>query len=178
MNKTEFEHRVLPIRGILYRLALSLLKSREEAEDVMQDVLLKLWNMRPRLARLESIEAFAVTIARNQCLDRLKSYRQRNRSGKTIEKLGLTSSLPLPDRKAELGDTMQHMRKAIDQLPENQRLVLHLRDVEQYTYEEIKAVTGQSTGALRATLSRARKHIREALHKKHSHGRNEDQKTA
>lgn len=178
MDKTEFKSRVLPVRDTLFRLALSLLKNREEAEDVLQDVLLKLWDRRNRLVRLGNIEAFAVTVTRNHCLDRLKSYRHKNRSGTAIDKLPLASTQLLPDRQAELGDTMRHMRKAFDQLPENQRLVLHLRDVEHYSYDEIAAVTGQSAGALRVTLSRARKQVREALQNIHSHGTSKDQKTA
>ena len=85
MDKQEFKTLVLPSKGKLFRIALSLLSSREEAEDTLQDVFLKLWHMREKLPQYNSVEALAVTMTKNLCLDKLRSYKHRKQDDGEVE---------------------------------------------------------------------------------------------
>lgn len=78
MSESEYIALVDPFKTKLFRFAKRFLVSIEEAEDATQDVLLKLWKMRDRLGQYKSLEAFAMTITKNHCLDRLKSKQAQN----------------------------------------------------------------------------------------------------
>ncbi len=159
MDTQEFKQRVFPSRDRLYRVARLLLGSREEAEDALQDVLLRLWDNRLQLSAYHSLEALAVRITRNLCLDRLK-YRQ-HRKMVAVEQLAGTTDHRTPEQLAELSDSTKLVQRLYAELPEAQRVVLHLREVEEYSYQEIEQVTGMSVNNIRVILSRARKQVRE-----------------
>src|SRR5690606_2618168 len=167
MQQTEFLHTVMPFKDKLFRLAKRLLVSREEAEDATQEVLMKLWNNKNRMEQYKSVEAFAVTMTKNYCLDRLKSKQAGNlklvHSNYTDESVSLQRNL-------EARDSLDWMGKIMDGLPEQQRMVLQLRDIEQYEFNEIEEMLSMKPTAVRVTLSRARKAVREELIKTHSYG--------
>lgn len=161
MRKEEFKTHLLPVKGKIYRLALTMLSSRTEAEDTVQDVYVKLWNMRQTLAEYKSIEALAVTITKNLCIDKLRSYRSRNQNDGGLEMMTLAGSERYnPEQQAELNESMKQVQSIINRLPDQQRMVLHLRDIEQYTYDEIEKMTDMKRNNIRVTLSRARKSVR------------------
>jgi RNA polymerase sigma factor (sigma-70 family) len=160
MDLKAFTQLVLPTQGRLFRLAKLFLRNREEAEDALQDVLLKLWTNRQQLESYQSIEAFAVQVTRNLCLDKLKSKAYQTTTGEVeLHELGEESASPY--QQTELSDSAALMRQLIDALPEPQKLILHLRDVEEYTFEEIEQVTGMNINNIRVILSRARKEVRD-----------------
>lgn len=167
MQQTEFLHTVMPFKDKLFRLAKRLLVSREEAEDATQEVLMKLWNNKNRMKEYKNVEAFAVTMTKNYCLDRLKSKQAGNlklvHSNYTDENVSLQSNL-------EARDSLNWMSKIMDELPEQQRMVLQLRDIEQYEFNEIEEMLSMKPTAVRVTLSRARKAVRAELIKTHSYG--------
>ncbi|HKK45302.1 MAG TPA: RNA polymerase sigma factor [Balneolaceae bacterium] len=170
MTKEEFKTRVLPVKGKLFQLAVTMLNGRQEAEDAIQDVYLKLWNMRERLSEYHSIEALAVTVTKNLCLDRLRSYRNRKRNAGGLEHMQLVSAGQNdPAETVELNESLQHVRDIIARLPDQQRLVIHLRDIEQYSYEEIAEITGLKVNNIRVALSRARKSVRKEYVKKQNY---------
>jgi RNA polymerase sigma-70 factor (ECF subfamily) len=161
MTKEEFKLCVLPTNGKLFRLAVTMLNSREEAEDTIQDVYLKLWNMREKLLDYKSVEGLAVTMTKNLCLDKLRSYRNRNQNEGGLEFLKVKASTRMnPGQKAEINESVQYVHEIIQGLPERQRLAIHLRDIEQYSYEEIAEMTGLEINNIRVALSRARKEVR------------------
>lgn len=167
MQQTEFLHTVMPFKDKLFRLAKRLLVSTEEAEDATQEVLMKLWNNKKQMEQYKNVEAFAVTMTKNYCLDRLKSRQAGNlklvHSNYTDENVSLQSSI-------EARDSLDWMRKIMNELPEQQRMVLQLRDIEQYEFNEIEEMLGMKATAVRVTLSRARKAVRTELTKTHSYG--------
>ncbi|WP_255399308.1 RNA polymerase sigma factor [Roseivirga sp. 4D4] len=144
----------------LFRIALGMLKSVEEAEDTLQDVMVKLWNKREQLSIYSSIEAFAVTITKNQCLDKLKSKKHKNQMD--IQNMELDSGFLNPYKSLELSESMQVMMNAFQGLPEQQRMLVLLRDVEGFSFEEIAEQTGLQVNNIRVGLSRARKAARAA----------------
>jgi len=159
----DFKYHIIPIKDKLYRLAFSLLRNKEEAEDALQDVMAKLWKQRNRLDGLRNPEAFVMTVTKNMCLDKMKTYGYKNRSDADIQTMSLKSGFPGPAQTTELSDSINIMNKAMEQLPEKQRIVIHLRDVEQYSFEEISEMIGIKKATLRVILSRARKNVREAF---------------
>ncbi|MEM8999299.1 MAG: RNA polymerase sigma factor [Bacteroidota bacterium] len=167
MKQTEFINVVMPFKDKLYRLAKRLLVSREEAEDATQEVLLKLWSKNDQMAHVKSVEAFAMTMTKNFCLDRLKSKQANNlklvHSNYRDEKTSLQGQL-------EAADSVDWVGRIMEELPEQQKMVLQLRDVEAYDFEEIAALLDMKPTAVRVALSRARKTVREKLMEKHSYG--------
>jgi RNA polymerase sigma factor (sigma-70 family) len=161
MDLQEFKTKVLPAKQKLYRLALFLLRDKQEAEDVLQDVFLKLWTQKEKLSAYNSIEALAMSIARNQCLDKLKSRKRKMMVD--VTGIDMRSDDATPYQHSEMADSMHNMRRLVDGLPEQQRLVLHLRDVEGYSFEEIEQITSLTVNNLRVILSRARKSVRDGF---------------
>lgn len=167
MQQKEFLNLVMPFRDKLYRMAKRLLVSREEAEDATQEILLKLWSKNEVMSQYKSVEAFAMTMTKNFCLDRLKSKQAGNlklvHSNYRDENTSLQKQL-------EVEDSVSWVERIMDELPEQQKMVLQLRDVEDYDYEEISEMLDMKPTAVRVTLSRARKAVREKLMQKHSYG--------
>jgi RNA polymerase sigma-70 factor (ECF subfamily) len=167
MNQKDFVQLIHPFRDKLFRLAKRLLISTEEAEDATQEVLVKLWNKNSALNNYKSIEALAMTITKNYCLDQLKSKRASNLQ---ITHTNYKDPQRSIDEKTEDNDNLQWVEKIINQLPEQQRLLIQLRDIEQYDYAEIAQIVEMTESAIRTTLSRTRKIIREKMQQKHNHG--------
>ena len=166
MNQKEFLATVLPLKDKLYRLAKRLLVSSEEAEDAVQEVYLKLWKSKDQMERYRNPEAFAVTMTKNYCLDRLKSKQASNL--KIVH-----SNYQHSDnvqRQIEVSDEVQFVFKAMENLPEKQRMVMQLRDVEQFEFHEISEMLDINETAIRVNLSRARKAVRDELIKNYNYG--------
>jgi RNA polymerase sigma-70 factor (ECF subfamily) len=160
MTTEEFKTEVLPIKNKLYRFALRLLGDTEEAQDIVQEIFLKLWSRKDILREYRSIEAFAMTMTRNLCYDKIKSPSSKK---DTINESTEMTEHRTPYQETELSDTMKLVYRAMEGLPEQQKMVIHLRDIEQCDFDEIAEVTGLSMNNVRVQLSRARKKIREAL---------------
>ncbi|HDZ06345.1 hypothetical protein LCGC14_0148710 [marine sediment metagenome] len=167
MKQTEFLNIVLPFKDKLFRMAKRLLVSTEEAEDATQEILIKLWSKKNKIESYNNVEAFAMTMTKNFCLDRLKSKQASNlklvHSNYTDSSTSLQSEL-------EAKDSINWVERIMAELPEQQKMVLQLRDVEQYEYEEIEELLDMKPTAIRVALSRARKTVRKKLMEKHNYG--------
>lgn len=167
MNQGTFLKVVQPFQDKLYRLAKRLLVSTEEAEDATQEVLMKLWSNKTKISSYKNLEAFAMTMTKNYCYDRLKSKQASNlkivHSNYKDHSVGLQKQL-------ETQDSLDWVKQLMQELPEQQRIILQLRDVEQYEFAEIAKVLDMKETAIRVNLSRARKTIKEKLIKKHNYG--------
>jgi RNA polymerase sigma-70 factor (ECF subfamily) len=173
MNQTEFIHLVTPFKDKVFRLAKRLLVSTEEAEDATQEILVKLWNKNKNknkndgLAEYKSVEALAMTMTKNYCFDQLKSKRASNLK---IVHNNFTDREASLQQKLEDSDTWNWVEKIINNLPEQQKLIIQMRDIEQYEFEEIAKILEMNETAIRVALSRARKTIRENMTKTHNYG--------
>lgn len=167
MKQSEFLKTVMPFKDKVFRLAKRLLVSTEEAEDATQELYFKLWNNKSKLKDYKSIEAFAMTMTKNYCFDRLKSKQASNL--KLVHSNYKEKDTPL-QRQIELNDSVSLVHLLIEDLPEQQKLVIQLRDIEQYEFDEIAEMLNLKPTAIRVTLSRARKTIREQLIKQHNYG--------
>ena len=167
MNQSDFLKSVFPFKNKVYRLAKRLLVSKEEAEDATQELYFKLWKQKEKLTDYKNIEAFAMTMTKNYCFDRLKSKQAHNISLAHTNYKEKNISL---DIKIEHNDSINHIHHLINNLPKQQKIIIQLRDIEQYNFDEICKITGMKPTAVRVALSRARKTIKEALTKKHNYG--------
>ena len=167
MNQEAFTALIKPFQDKVFRLAKRMLTSHEEAEDATQEVLLKLWNQKKIISTYNNVEAFTMTMTKNFCYDRLKSKQAQNlkisHSNYNDENAKLQNHL-------EYKDSLKWVSKIIETLPEQQKLVVQLRDIEQYNFTEIAKILEMNDTAVRVNLSRARKTIREQLLKAHEYG--------
>lgn len=168
MEKTEFVNTVMPFKDKLYRIAKRILISEDEAEDAVQEVYVRLWKSRENLKTYRSPEAFAVTITKNYCLDRLKSKQAGNLK---IVHSNYEAKESI-ERNIEAREGVSLVLKIMESLPTQQRIVLQLRDIEQYEFSEIAEMLESNETAIRVALSRARKAVRDEMIKNYNYGVN------
>ncbi|MDP3313246.1 RNA polymerase sigma factor [Lutibacter sp.] len=167
MNESEFLKTVMPFKDKVFRVAKRLLISVEEAEDATQELLFKLWKNKSKLVEYNSVEAFAMTMTKNYCFDRLKSKQAANL--KLVHSNYKENGISLQN-KLELNDSVDIVHQLIENLPEQQKLIIQLRDIEEYEFDEIAKMLDMKPTAIRVSLSRARKTIKEQLLKQHKYG--------
>lgn len=170
MSWTEFREHVWPFKDRLYRLALKVVGDTAEAEDVVQEVLVKIWKQGADLSLINNMEAWCLRLTRNHAIDKLRGgYRKRKTDFDHAPEL-TSAQAQQPDQQVELQDTVAQIRQLMQGLPENQRMVMHLRDIEGQTYQEIADALEMSMPQVKTNLFRARKAIRAALVKTQSYG--------
>jgi len=142
MEIDEFTEKVLPLKNRLSRFAGSFLKDREDARDAVQDVLMKLWEKRDHLTRIDNLEAFLMRRIRNRCLDKVRGSRliPMNQEAEVRTNARASDDGSLWERR----DTDVLVRELIARLPDQQRTVILLRDLEQMEFEEIAGITGMN----------------------------------
>ena len=161
MKKISFRNDVLPLKNELFRLALRITLNRVEAEDVVQETMIKVWNRRDRWEELESIEAFCLTICRNIAIDKIRKMENQNQSLTDEHDAPDQSYASNPEEQAMQQDRIQLVRRLIDNLPEKQRSVMQLRDIEGKSYKEIAQVLDISEEQVKINIFRARQTIRQ-----------------
>jgi len=168
MDLQKFTETIDPIKNKLYRFALRYVKNPAEAEDVVQEVFIKLWKNREKMAEITSVEAWCMRVTRNLSIDKLRS--KHNRTDDIPEGTDWKDTGVSPQRQAELNETVERVKKWIEELPEAQRNVIQLRDIEEFSYKEIAAALDVSMELVKVNLHRARKAIRKKLLESDSYG--------
>lgn len=158
MELKQFKIDVLPLRDKLLNYARKLTEDPSDAEDAVQEIMLKLWNMRQKLDEYQSIEVLAMTMTHHLCMD---IWRAKRPDSLSLEQVQAPSQSATPERLLEEKDEFRLMRKIIDSLPTLQRTIIQMKDVQEYETEEIAEITGCSAEAIRSNLSRARKKVRD-----------------
>ena len=160
-----FRNNILPLKNELYRLALRITMNAAEAEDVVQETMMKVWNRRDQWDQIESIEAFCLTICRNLSLDKV---RRMDNQAQTLDAAydpkdqGVASN---PEEQAIQSDRVRLVRQLISQLPEKQRSCMQLRDMEGKSYKDIATVLDITEEQVKVNIFRARQTIREKFKK-------------
>jgi len=168
MIARDFKTNILPVSKKLLRFAIHFLKDEDEAKDVVQDVFLKLWQKRDELEQIENVEAFAMRMTRNRCLDVLRAGKTIPISAETDRKI--KEETVDVHNQVEFTESANQIKKLISQLPDLQRTVMYLRDIEQLSYDEIAETTKLQLNAIRVNLSRARKKVRDEFLKLNEDG--------
>ena len=131
MKNISFRDDVLPLKDKLYRLALRITLNNAEAEDVVQETLIKVWNRRSQWEEIESIEAFALTVCRNLSLDKIKRMGNDHDSlDDSAHDSPDSSSSSNPEEQTMARDQVALVRQLIDRHPGKQRSVIQVRDIE------------------------------------------------
>lgn len=158
MQKISFRNDILPLKDKLFRLALCITRNREEAEDIVQDTMLRVWNRREEWNVWETVEGFCLTICRNLAIDRSQKMDARH-----VELTPEVTELPdmaAPDRLMERDERLGLLHRLIAELPEKQRIILQLRDVEGKSYKEIAEILQLTEEVVKVNLFRARQRIK------------------
>lgn len=160
MQEISFRHDILPLKDKLFRLALRITFNRAEAEDIVQDTMIRVWNRREEWSQLESIEAFCLTVCRNLAIDRSQLKEAQNEE--LTENNGNTQlDTSDPYSRLERDEQMSLIHRLINELPEKQRTVMQLRDIEGKSYKEIADILGMSEEQVKVNLFRARQRIKQ-----------------
>ena len=158
MESTQFNSQILNHSDKLFRLAKSILRNVDAAQDAVQELTMKLWEKRQKLDEVEHIQAFTMRSMRNLCLDVIRQNREEDELPVEIEYVE-----PNPHQQTELKDLTTRIRDMIDHLPELQRTIIRMRDVEEMDIAEIAYVTSITENAVSVNLTRARQKIREQI---------------
>ncbi len=162
MKKISFRNDILPLKNELYRLALRITLNPAEAEDIVQETMIKVWNRRDQWDEIESIEAFCLTICRNLALDKMHKMENQNQSlDEGVHDAPDRSFSSNPEEQAMQQDRLALIRRLIDALPEKQRTVMQLRDFEGKSYKEIAGIMAISEEQVKINIFRARQAIRQ-----------------
>ena len=163
MPASLFKQLLLPLYPRLQRVALRLLGNVEDAEDMVQEVYMKLWSRRDALPDVKDVEAYCVTLTKNMCIDRLRiAEAEKEDMDEVPIMLAETDDV---EAQVERHDAVEQVKQIIETLPEHQQQVITLRDIEDCSFEEIAEQTGLTAVNIRMLLSRARRTIRERFKK-------------
>ena len=163
MPASLFKQLLLPLYPRLQRVALRLLGNAEDAEDMVQEVYMKLWNKRDALPDVQDVEAYCVTLTKNMCIDRLRMAEVEKEDVDEVPTM--LAAIDDVEAQVERRDAVEQVKQIIGTLPEHQQQVITLRDMEDCSFEEIVEQTGLTAVNIRMLLSRARKTIRERYKK-------------
>ena len=169
MKNISFRDDILPLKNQLFRLALRITLNRFEAEDIVQDTLIKVWNRRSDLEDIDSIEAFSLTICRNLSLDRIKKKENDNNSLEDVKGVEPLSSSNPQDRMIQ-ADRVNLIRQIVDSLPEKQRSCMQLRDFEGKSYKEIAVILDITEEQVKVNIFRARQAVKQRYLKLDNYG--------
>ena len=158
MDIVEYKRIVVTLRPSLLAVARRITGNTEDAEDVVQDVCLKIWHFRDRIDQYENMEAYSTTMVKNLSIDKIRS---RKPFSDELELLGKETGEQLPDSLLEEKEERNAIRRIIEMLPPLQQRILQMKDLEGFETVEISEMTGIAAEAVRNNLSRARKRIRE-----------------
>ncbi len=151
----------LALKDKLYRFAFRIVGLRAEAEDVVQEVYLKIWDKRNDLDGLKNPEAWCMTLTKNVSLDKLRS--KHKRAEELSDTVLKTQASVHPGKQYEVSDAVQSIKRLMNELPENYRMVMHLRDIEQMSYDEISIILSIPLPQVKVNLHRARSAIRQQM---------------
>lgn len=159
MQEIDFRNDILPLKDKLFRLALRITFDRAEAEDVVQETLIRVWNKRNEWSQFGSIEAYCLTVARNLAIDR--SERKDAQTVELTPEMEETPDASSPYDRLVNKERMKLLHRLLNQLPEKQRLMMQLRDVEGKSYKEIVVVLNVTEEQVKVNLFRARQKVKQ-----------------
>lgn len=162
MRQIDFRYDLLPLKNRLFRLALRITLDHAEAEDIVEDTLLRVWSKRDEMEEVENLEAYCLTICRNFALDRSAKMEAQNVSldAQPYDTVDLS---PDPQAQMEQAERLEIVRRIFATLPERQRTILQLRDIEGKSVRETADILQMSEANVKVMLHRARQLLRQRL---------------
>ena len=163
MTKDEFEAMAPALRAAMCVVARRYMPSADDADDVVQDAMLRLWGMHSSLCM--PVQPLARAVVRNMCIDWLRRHKHLPSTDDEHSAATLTDTSPEDEAHRE---SIERMMAIVNQLPDLQQLILRLRHIDGMQMHEIAQLTGTSEVALRKALSRARQKVRDAYLKQNN----------
>ncbi|MDR2954953.1 MAG: sigma-70 family RNA polymerase sigma factor [Prevotella sp.] len=157
MELEKFKSTVMPFRQKMQYQARNMLRDETEAEDAVQEAFLKLWSARHQLGNHPNVGGFAMQTLKNICIDKLRAERYDI----SLDNVSIADNTLTPYVYTEQQDNAAIIRGIINSLPETQKRVIMMRDVDGYELNEIAQIIGAEETAVRVNLSRARKTVRD-----------------
>ena len=159
MQQLSFREDILPLKDKLFRLALRITLNRAEAEDVVQDVLLKVWSKRDEWNQWESVEAYCLVVTRNLSIDRME--KKDNQTVELSPSDEQTVDQSNPHNILVNSEQMHLIHQMMNRLPDKQRMAMHLRDIEGKNYKEIAIILNMTEEQVKINLFRARQKVKQ-----------------
>ena len=159
MQEISFRDDILPLKDKLFRLALRITFDRAEAEDVVQDTMIRVWNKRDEWSQFESVEAYCLTVAKNLAIDR--SQKKEAQNVELTPEMEEESEASGPYDQLINKERMSIIHRLINELPEKQRLIMQLRDIEGESYKEIAKILNLTEEQVKVNLFRARQKVKQ-----------------
>ncbi len=159
MQEISFRDDILPLKDKLFRLALRITFDRAEAEDVVQDTMIRVWNKREEWTQFGSIEAYCLTVAKNLAIDR--SQKKEAQNVELTPEMEEESGASGPYDQLINNERMSIIHRLINELPEKQRLIMQLRDIEGESYKEIAKILNLTEEQVKVNLFRARQKVKQ-----------------
>lgn len=156
MTQEHFKESVFVLKDEMYRFAKRFVGSTDEAEDVVMDLMMKFWQKKETLLDIENLKSFALRCVKNECLNRLKHHDVKQ----SFAELTIHTS---ERYQMETNNLKDQIIGFINQLPEKQKMVIHLKDVEEYEISEIAGILEMEENAVRINLMRARQKVRASI---------------
>ncbi len=160
MDQLEFRDFVRAHQNKIFRFAMRLMQREEEAKDIVQDVLIKIWDKRGDLDKIDNLDGWMFTVTRNLCIDRIRARKSH---------LDINTQVQVADKQDNPHETtsksqlMNLIKKLINEMPEKQKLVIHLRDIEGLSYDEIAQACSIPLAQVKVNLHRARLSLKEKI---------------
>uniref|UniRef100_UPI003216F9A5 RNA polymerase sigma factor n=1 Tax=uncultured Draconibacterium sp. TaxID=1573823 RepID=UPI003216F9A5 len=153
MTNSEFENLIIQHKDKMYRFAVSILKNSDDAQDAVQEVVLRLWKNRRSLDNQKNLESYCLNAVKNNCFDVLRKQKHRQEFQKTMD-------YPYTEESnIEYTDFVEKLKLEINNLPQQQRIAIELKDFQGLDYKEISEILEQSINTIRVSVSRGRKKL-------------------
>ena len=158
MERSAFEQKARSWRQKALEVSRHYGAGKDEAEDIAQDVMLRLWQMHDELERYQSVEGIVALMAKH-----LLRNHQRRKPSETLDEAVVVSLLTSPQDELEMKEDDEWLTNKLQQLPTTQRTLLYMRQVERRSHEEIATLLGIETTSVSTLLARARRTILEEI---------------
>lgn len=159
MQEISFRNDILPLKDKLFRLALRITLDRAEAEDIVQDTMIKVWNKRDEWSQFESVEAYCLTVAKNLAIDR--SQKKEAQNVELTPEMENANDVNSPHESLIHDEKMALIHRLVNELPEKQKLIMQLRDIEGESYKEIATILNLTEEQVKVNLFRARQKVKQ-----------------
>jgi len=153
---------LLAYKDKFYRFALRLVDNEFDAEDIMQELAIKIWELGEDFEKIENKDAWCMTVTRNMALDKIRSNQKRHHE--SMDKINLDlNETPGPDKEYESNDMMKRIRNLMKNMPEMYKTVIQLREIEEMSYKEIAEIMNTDIQNVKVYIFRARKQLQELI---------------
>lgn len=165
MEKVSFRNDIIPLKDMLFRLALRITTSRADAEDIVQETLIRVWRRRDSWQNIDSIEAFCITICRNLALDKAREQARHGENAAIDEAHERPDTAASPMERMLQREQMEAIRRIVDALPEKQKSCMQLRDFEGRAYKDIANALDMTEEQVKVNIFRARQAVKRQIKK-------------